>query len=74
MDYKLCLCKNVKIGCKVCHKKKSGVSTLIIMLSRIGLEVPETQYREILMKMIDLKQFVGLIGEKQKKALFFMGH
>lgn len=74
MDYKLCLCKVTKIDCKICHKNKSRVSVLVILLSRIGLETPEAQYQQILMKMIELKQFIGLIGGKPKKALFFMGH
>jgi cysteine protease ATG4 len=76
MGYSLCKCPKLLVNCKKCHSTpvKYPTSVLVILLSRIGLDVPHNEYREVVMKILDLKQFVGMIGGKPKRALFFLGH
>lgn len=45
----------------------------VILLSRIGLEHPEKKYLKVLNLMMQSKLFLGVIGGKPEKALYFMG-
>lgn len=76
LGYNVCRCKPVVLRCPKCHAKPPdrNVAILLLLLSRIGLDAPQPDYREVVMKMLEMKQFVGMIGGKPKKALFFLGH
>lgn len=76
LGYNVCRCSKVVLRCATCHAKPSSknVSVLLLLLSRIGLDSPQPDYREVVMKMLEMKQFVGMIGGKPKRALFFLGH
>lgn len=76
LGYSVCRCQKVVLKCSSCHAKPpdKSVAVLLLLLSRIGLDTPQPDYREVVMKMLELKQFVGMIGGKPKKALFFVGH
>ena len=70
----MCICHNPKLNCAICHKPpERKVSLAIILLSRVGLEIPQEEYKRTVMDLLTLPQSVGIIGGKPNRALYFIG-
>lgn len=48
-------------------------SLSLTLLARIGLEAPEKKYLRVVNRMMEFKTFMGIIGGKPEKALYFLG-
>lgn len=68
-----CIKQKGSLICEKCFEKRECSSLSIIILSRIGIDQPETKYLTALEDMMTLKEFRGILGGKPKKALYFLG-
>lgn len=74
MGYKICKCPDLKFNCPTCHKPlPEQKSLVVILLTRVGLDCPQEEYRRVVMDLLELPQSVGIIGGKPNKALYFVG-
>ena len=67
----LCKCKKSAVVCHQCYKKEKSIA--VVLLARIGLEVPEKKYLKVVNQMMETRLFQGMIGGKPEKALYFVG-
>ena len=44
-----------------------------MVLSRIGLDYPNKEYKKIILSILALSQCIGMIGGRPNKALYFIG-
>jgi|JI61114C2RNA_FD_contig_71_1431566_length_1189_multi_1_in_0_out_0_1 cysteine protease ATG4 len=67
----ICGCKKLKVVCKDCYRLRQSLA--VVLLARIGLDQPEKKYLKVLNKMMECKFFLGVLGGKPEKALYFIG-
>jgi hypothetical protein len=71
-SYRVVVCNDGSIFLDQIPRDRDNI--VILLMARIGLDKPEPQYLDVLLKMMELKHFFAILGGTPRYAHLFLKH